>query len=103
MSHSKTKQTLKGHEGDIRILSRDTIVEGYQHHGSDTGSSEVQIALLTQDILNLDIHMKMNPKDFHSRRGLLRKVSLRRRLLKYLKGTQADRYQEVIRALGLRG
>ena len=68
----------------------------------DTGSPEVQVAILTERINNLTEHLKLHKKDFHSRRGLLMMVGLRRRLLDYLKKTQTKRYEEVIKRLGLR-
>jgi small subunit ribosomal protein S15 len=78
------------------------IIESYQTHGSDTGSPEVQIALLTARIVHLTEHFKIHKKDHHSRRGLLKLVSKRRRLLDYLKRTRYDRYLAVIDRLGLR-
>ena len=77
-------------------------VEAYRKHDKDTGSSEVQIALLTQRIEDLAEHFKKHKKDHHSRRGLLELVSRRRRLLNYLRRTGPDRYQELIQRLGLR-
>jgi len=71
-------------------------------HESDTGSAEVQIALLTHHIRSLTEHMKANPKDFHSRRGLLRMVGKRRKMLAYLKDTNFTRYSNLIQRLGLR-
>ncbi|TNE28782.1 MAG: 30S ribosomal protein S15 [Alphaproteobacteria bacterium] len=68
----------------------------------DTGSPEVQIAILSERIANLTEHMKEHKKDVHSRRGLLGMVSKRRRLLDYLKGKDEPRYQEIIKKLGLR-
>ena len=69
---------------------------------TNTGSPEVQIAIWSERIKNLTEHMKANPKDFHSRRGLLSLVGKRRRMLDYLKRIAPDRYQSVIKALGLR-
>jgi small subunit ribosomal protein S15 len=68
----------------------------------DTGSPEVQIAILTERIQNLSGHMKDNHKDFHSRRGLIKMVGQRRRLLDYLKDKSVDRYKDLIGKLGLR-
>ncbi|TFH23315.1 MAG: 30S ribosomal protein S15 [Myxococcales bacterium] len=82
--------------------SKQRIIESYRTHGSDTGSSEVQIALLTARIVHLTEHFKIHKKDHHSRRGLLMLVSKRRRLLDYLKRTGYDRYLAVIDSLGLR-
>lgn len=79
------------------------IVEEYKTHSSDTGSPEVQVALLTRRIQFLTEHFKIQKKDFHSRRGLLRLVGRRRRLLDYLKKKHILRYRELIKRLGLRG
>lgn len=78
------------------------IVGKYRRHKNDVGSSEVQVALLSQRILQLQQHFKANAKDFHSRRGLLTMVAKRRRLLKYLKNTEPERYKTLISNLGLR-
>ncbi|RMD83694.1 MAG: 30S ribosomal protein S15 [Candidatus Dadabacteria bacterium] len=82
--------------------SKRTIIESFRAHEKDTGSPEVQIALLTARIAHLTEHFKVHKKDHHSRRGLLKLVSQRRRLLDYLKRTQYDRYLAVIDRLGLR-
>jgi len=78
------------------------IVKQFQHNEGDTGSTEVQVALLTARINDLTPHFKANIKDHHSRRGLLKMVSRRRRLLDYLKRTDADAYRALITRLGLR-
>jgi len=78
------------------------ILQKYRRHDADTGSPEVQIALLTERIVNLTEHFKTHKKDHHSRRGLLHLVSLRRRLLNYLKREDAARYKKLIEQLGLR-
>lgn len=78
------------------------ILQKYRRHDGDTGSPEVQIALLTERIVNLTEHFKTHKKDHHSRRGLLHLVSLRRRLQSYLKREDADRYKKLIEQLGLR-
>jgi len=78
------------------------LVEQYRLHQTDTGSSEVQIALLTERIKQLTEHFKVHQKDHHSRRGLLKLVGQRRRLLNYLKSRDAQRYRELIQQLGLR-
>lgn len=78
------------------------LVGEFQRHGSDTGSPEVQIALLTNRISYLTEHFKGHKKDHHSRRGLLKLVSQRRRLLDYLKREEFDRYKNVIERLGIR-
>jgi len=79
-----------------------TTQESFRLHETDTGSSEVQVALLTNRINGLSEHFKVHEKDHHSRRGLLRLVSQRRRLLEYLRRTGPDRYQALIERLGLR-
>ena len=84
-------------------MSKTTInPKDYQLHEGDTGSADYQIALLTVRILDLTEHMNANKKDFHSRRGLLRMVSRRRKLLDYLKANSEERYQKAIKGLGLR-
>ncbi len=82
--------------------STSETLEAYRVHEKDTGSSEVQIALLTERINGLSDHFKSHTKDHHSRRGLLKLVSRRRRLLDYLRRTGPDRYQALIARLGLR-
>ncbi len=82
---------------------KNDVIEEFKTHSSDTGSPEVQIALLTRRIQYLTEHFKVNRKDFHSRRGLLRMVGRRRRLLEYLKNTDITRYRQLIERLGLRG
>ena len=79
-----------------------STIESFRRHETDTGSSEVQIALLTERINELSGHFKLHAKDHHSRRGLLRLVSQRRRLLDYLRRTGPKSYQELIKRLGLR-
>ena len=81
---------------------KDTIINQYQVHDSDTGSPEVQIALLSNRINYLTEHFKTHAKDHHSRRGLLKLVGRRRRLLDYLKNTDVDRYRTIIDKLGIR-
>lgn len=78
------------------------IIKEYQIHENDTGSPEVQLAILTNEINNLTEHLKIHKKDFHSRRGLLKKVGRRRRLLEYLKAKDIERYKSLIKKLGLR-
>ncbi len=78
------------------------LVDSYRTHDTDTGSPEVQIALLSERITYLTEHFKIHAKDHHSRRGLLRMVGKRRRLLDYLKAKNADRYRAVIEKLGIR-
>ena len=78
------------------------LIESYRVHDKDTGSSEVQVSLLTDRITYLTEHFKTHAKDHHSRRGLIKLVSQRRRLLDYLKRTDLDRYKTLIGRLGLR-
>ncbi len=78
------------------------IIEKFKRHEGDTGSPEVQVALLTERITYLINHFKTHKKDHHSRRGLLKMVGQRRRLLDYLKKQDVDRYRTIIKALGLR-
>ena len=74
----------------------------YQLHEGDTGSAPYQVALLTQRILHLTDHLNLHKKDFSSRRGLLKLVAQRRKLLDYIKGNSEEKYLEVIKGLGLR-
>ena len=78
------------------------IIESYRVHDSDTGSPEVQIALLSNRIEYLTEHFKTHKKDFHSRRGLLKLVGKRRRLLDYVKSNNVEKYREVLQRLGIR-
>lgn len=78
------------------------IIEDNRSHDKDTGSSEVQIALLTARISHLTEHLKTHRKDFHSRRGLLMMAARRRKLLDYLKKNELKRYQTIVEKLGLR-
>ena len=78
------------------------VIGEYAVHEGDTGSPEVQVAILTERILNLTEHLKTHKKDFHSRRGLLIMVGQRRRLLDYLKRKEKSRYDTLIQRLGLR-
>jgi small subunit ribosomal protein S15 len=78
------------------------IIGSYKTHTSDTGSPEVQVALLSERINYLTEHFKTHAKDHHSRRGLLKLVGQRRRLLDYLKGKDTDRYSDLIKRLGIR-
>jgi small subunit ribosomal protein S15 len=78
------------------------VIEDFKTHETDTGSPEVQIALLSERITYLTEHFKTHKKDHHSRRGLLKMVGQRRRLLDYLKRKDVSRYREVIKRLGLR-
>jgi len=86
----------------VAELSRSEIIEQYATHEGDTGSPEVQIALLTQRIAHLTEHLKEHKHDHHSRRGLLLLVGQRRRLLNYVQNTDIERYRGLIERLGLR-
>ena len=81
---------------------KEGIIKKYKLHHKDTGSAEVQIALLSEEIKRLLLHLKTHPKDFHSKRGLLKMVSKRRRLLSYLKQESTRRYNKLIKTLGLK-
>lgn len=83
-------------------MKKKSIIESFRTHDSDTGSPEVQIALMTERINHLNEHLKVHKKDFHSRRGLLRLVGKRRNMLNYLKKKEIEKYRELIEKLGLR-
>lgn len=78
------------------------IIEKFKRHEGDTGSEEVQIALLTEEIKRLLLHLKKHNKDFHSKRGLLKMVAKRKKLLNYLKEEDTRRYNKIIKAVGLK-
>ena len=82
--------------------NRAEIIQTYRKHEGDTGSTDVQVALLTQRINELTGHFKTHTKDHHGRRGLLKLVGQRRRLLDYLKRRDAERYRQLIERLGIR-
>ena len=86
----------------IEKEKKQSIIEEFKTHEGDTGSTEVQVAILTARIRELTEHMKIHKKDFHSRRGLLIMVGKRRRLLQYLRNRDFGRYQTLIQRLGLR-
>ena len=86
----------------LATQSKRTLIERFRRSTADVGSSEVQIAILTERISQLTTHLKTNKKDHGSRRGLLLMVSKRRRLLNYLKRTDTDRYKTLIEKLGIR-
>lgn len=81
---------------------KQSLIEGYRLHESDTGSPEVQIALLTERINGLTEHFKLHKKDHHSRRGLLKLIGQRRGLIDYVKDKDTERYRRVIEKLGIR-
>jgi small subunit ribosomal protein S15 len=78
------------------------IIQKYKTHDTDTGSSEVQIALLSEEIKKLLGHLKKHPKDLHSKRGLLKMVAKRRKLLAYLKKEDEKKYNKIVKAVGLK-
>ncbi|MFT5530213.1 MAG: small subunit ribosomal protein S15 [Candidatus Poriferisodalaceae bacterium] len=84
------------------MQAKTTTMEAHRHHDTDTGSTEVQVALLSERINHLTEHLKMHKKDHHSRRGLLKLVGQRRRLLDYLINNDIERYRALIAKLGLR-
>ncbi|MCD8495111.1 MAG: 30S ribosomal protein S15 [Candidatus Pacebacteria bacterium] len=86
----------------LTTRKKQTIIKNYQQADNDTGSPEVQVALLTKQIEELTGHLQNHKKDLHSRRGLIKMVSTRRKLLKYLKGQDIARYEALIQSLGLK-
>ena len=86
----------------LTVERKTSLIEQFRTHGADTGSPEVQIAILTERITYLTEHFKTHQKDHHSRRGLLQLVSQRRRLLDYLRRHDVERYRKIISALGIR-
>lgn len=81
---------------------KNEIIAKYARHEGDTGSAEVQIAVLTADINEINDHLRVHRKDYHSQRGLMKKIGHRRNLLAYLRKTDVQRYRELIKSLGLR-
>lgn len=81
---------------------KEKIIKKYKLHDSDTGSPEVQIALLTEEIKRLVLHLKSHPKDFHSKRGLLKMVAQRRKFLKYLEDENSKRYNAILKQIDLK-
>ena len=86
----------------IQKDKKQAVIEEFKTHEKDTGSPEVQVAILTERIRELTEHLKVHQKDFHSRRGLLKMVGSRRRLLRYLMNKDFNRYKTLIEKLGLR-
>lgn len=86
----------------LTVEQTSKVIKEYQRSTNDTGSPEVQVALLTSNIESLSTHFKAHKKDHHSRRGLIRMVNQRRSLLDYLKGKDVERYRTLISKLGLR-
>ena len=87
---------------DIDQMNKDEIIKEFRTHDGDTGSPEVQVALLSERIQSLSEHFNVHSKDHHSRRGLLKLVGKRRRLLNYLKRNHVSRYRTLIQRLGIR-
>ena len=81
---------------------KEKLNKKYKLHEADTGSAQVQIALLTEEIKRLVLHLKKHPKDFHSKRGLLKMVDKRRKFLKYLKEEDIKRYNSIAKEIGLK-
>ncbi|AOM83138.1 30S ribosomal protein S15 [Salisediminibacterium beveridgei] len=86
----------------LTVERKNEIIEKFKTHENDTGSPEVQIAILTEQITTLNDHLRTHKKDHHSRRGLLKMVGQRRNLLTYLRNKDVTRYRQVVDALGLR-
>ena len=78
------------------------LIAEFKIHENDTGSSDIQVAILTEEINNLNGHLSLHKKDHHSRRGLLKMIGTRRRLLKYMRENEVQRYRDLISKLGLR-
>jgi small subunit ribosomal protein S15 len=87
----------------LNQAAKHSIMENYRVHETDTGSPEVQVAILTEKINRLTQHLKLNKKDYSSQRGLLRMIGQRRRLLSYLQNIDKNRYGQLIQRLGIRG
>ena len=85
-----------------KIIDKQKVIAQYQLKEGDTGSCEVQIALLSSSISHLTNHLREHRKDFHTRRGLILQTNRRRKLLNYLRRTDLERYKKIIKALGLR-
>ena len=104
-THRLLSQTPKNKKGEVKTMLKDekqSIIEQYATHEGDTGSPEVQIALLSHRIASLTEHLKANKNDFHSRRGLQKMIGHRRNLLNYLQNNDIERYRAIVSKLGLR-
>jgi small subunit ribosomal protein S15 len=86
----------------LKLKKKEKIIKEHKKHGADTGSPEVQIGLLSEQIKELLSHLKKHPKDLHSKKGLLKMVSKRRKLLKFLKDKSTRRYNAIIKKVGLK-
>jgi small subunit ribosomal protein S15 len=85
----------------LKKEEKEKLIKETQIHETDTGSADVQVAILTKEIENLSLHLKRHPKDEHSKRGLLKKIIKRKKLLKFLEKTDKERYQKLVKKLGL--
>jgi small subunit ribosomal protein S15 len=99
----KTQRTFRSKAMALNAKQKARVTKEVKRHEKDTGSPEYQIALFSERIKKLTAHLKKNAKDFHSRRGLLKMVSKRKRLLDYLKKTDEKSYKTLIKKLGLKG
>jgi len=99
---NKEREMMNGGQMGIAQPQRKEVIEQFKLHQTDTGSPEVQVALLSQRIDHLTGHFKIHVKDHHSRRGLLKLVGQRRRLLDYLRKNDNERYRSLIQRLGIR-
>lgn len=88
--------------GMLTPEEKEKLIKKYKLHEADTGSAQVQIALLTEEIKRLVLHLKKHPKDFHSKRGLLKMVDKRRKFLKHLKEEDIKRYNSIVKEIGLK-
>jgi small subunit ribosomal protein S15 len=86
----------------LKLEEKEKLIKKYKTHEKDTGSTEVQIALLSEEIKKLLLHLKQHPKDLHSKRGLLKMVSKRKSLLNYLKRKNEKKYKSLIKSIGLK-
>ena len=86
----------------LTVEEKEKIIKKYKLHNTDTGSPEVKVALITEEIRKLLLHLKKHSKDVHSKRGLLKMVSKRRALLNYLKEESTRRYNEIVKKIGLK-
>lgn len=103
--NAKIYNFVKNKEENMACITKDekaAIIAKFARNEGDTGSTEVQIAILTAEINKLNDHMRLHPHDFHSHRGLMKKIGHRRNLLNYLKAKDVQRYRDVIAKLGLR-
>jgi small subunit ribosomal protein S15 len=87
----------------LTISKKQELINSHQTHGTDTGSAEVQVAMLSERISQLTTHLQANKHDFSSRQGLLKMIGRRKRLLSYLRGISQERYSQLIAKLGIRG